>query len=74
MALSDIYGIDKNDMASRIASDALGAPNPDAYSGAPKGGVGAKGNSPVEDDMDATIFSIKGDSRAKTAGNHGEQS
>lgn len=31
----NIYGIDENSLASSIASDALSAPNPNAYSGAP---------------------------------------
>jgi hypothetical protein len=86
---SSIYGCDKNDFASSIASAALGAPDEDQYSGSPidqsarsKGADDSKPSAQRDDFplgkevnnavVRATI-GTGGDSRAHTAGNHGEQ-
>lgn len=84
-----IYGCDEDSFASSISSKALGAPDEDRHSGSPVDqearSVGSKGNriSAERDDFPlgkevnnavvrATI-GTGGDSRAHTAGNHGEQ-
>ena len=84
-----IYECDKNDFASSIASAALGAPDEDQYSGSPidqgarsKGADDSKPSAQRDDFplgkevnnavVRATI-GTGGDSRAHTAGNHGEQ-
>lgn len=75
MARSDIYGIDTNDFAEGIASEAL-RPGSSEYadSGVPTGGLRSKGNKPLGEDTVA-VKNVGGgdDSRACVKGNHGEQ-
>ena len=83
--LSAIYGADDNAFALGIASDALGAPDPDAHSGAPIDmGSKSKGNyqktstslssegdgrEGQEENTETGKTSNKSDSRAKSKGN-----
>lgn len=74
-----IYGMDDNDFASSIASDALGAPSSNRKSGAPLDqSARSKGNTNASEsggDYDAKLTSrgTGNDKRACPAGNHGKQ-
>jgi|HubBroStandDraft_3_1064219.scaffolds.fasta_scaffold2183004_2 hypothetical protein len=71
---SSIYGSDDTEMASSIASDALGPPSEYAWCGRPTGEEGAKGNRP-NTDSEVKVKNVGGggDKRACVKGNHGEQ-
>jgi hypothetical protein len=82
-----IYGCDDNDYASAIASAALGAPDENRHSGSPidqsarSRGADDSRPSTQRDDFplgkevnnEVVRITSKGDSRAHTEGNHGEQ-
>lgn len=72
--LSDMYGMDDNEFAASIAQDALGAPDPNSYSGNPVDqSANAKGSANYggpSTNPDVVVISDKSDSRATAKGNH----
>jgi hypothetical protein len=72
--LADIYGIDSNAFAGKIASEALsqGQGSEDIWGSLTQDKAEAKGNKP-DDPGPVKVVSDKADSRATTKGNHGTQ-
>jgi hypothetical protein len=74
---SRIYGIDDTEFAGGISTDALSTPDPNRHSGPPVDQEAHSKSSPktgeVADQGEAKITCNKDDSRAHSAGNHGEQ-
>jgi hypothetical protein len=71
--LSDMYGADDNAYAFRVSSEALsqGQGSEDIWGALMQDKAEAKGNKP--DPGEVVVTKNKGDSRAKTQGNHGAQ-
>lgn len=72
--LSEIYGVDDNGFAGEIASETLsqGQGSEDIWGATVDQEARSKGGRPF-DPGDVSVTHNKGDSRAKTKGNHGEQ-